>query len=372
MMGIVVKVAVGTLLFAGTLVGGLAATGRLNHEGTANIPVLNMLFPAPPEPAEGEATDGAATADGHDAAADGHGAPADGHAGPADAHAAPADDHAGPADAAHGEQDPVAGGEPRKQKVGRSLNEPEPKADAHGGHGGDAHGAPAADAHGKPAADAHGKPADPHGKTAASAPTKDKTGKGTAPERDFDRLAASLDAAKAQYSPGNLYRFDGLPAGVTPEQINDAWQRVQAQLADLDRRKVVLDQQEQQMRELGEDISRRQVALGKERVEVEQMQRQLDAKIQKFQETVTLVRADEAAALKRNAQTLTSFEPSKAAEYLEAQWKTEKGQDEALKLMEFMDKDALNEILAAMPGPTTADILKKRLRVTKEPAAPPK
>lgn len=366
MMGIVVKVAVGTMLFAGTLVGGLAVTGRLNHEGTANIPVLNLLFPAPPEPAEGEAADGAATADGH-------AAPADGHAAPADAHAPNDDGHAGPADAAHGEQDPVAaGGEPRKQKVGRSLNEPEPKAGGHGGHGGDAHGAPAADAHGAPAGDAHAKSAtaDAHGKTAATA--KDKTGKATPPERDFDRLAASLDAAKVQYSPGNLYRFDGLPAGVTPEQINDAWQRVQAQLADLDRRKVVLDQQEQQLRELGEDISRRQVALGKERVEVEQMQRQLDAKITKFQETVTLVRADEAAALKRNAQTLTAFEPSKAAELLEAQWKTEKGQDEALKLMEFMDKDALNEILAALPGPTTADILKKRLRVAKEPAAPTK
>lgn len=362
MIGIVVKVAVGTLLFAGTLVGGLAATGRLNHEGTANIPVLNMLFPAPPEPAEGEATDGAATADGQDASADGHAAPAD-------AHAPTEDGHAGPADAAHGEQDPVAAGEPRKQKVGRSLNEPEPKA---GGHGGDAHGAPAADPHGKPA-DAHGKPAtDDHGKPAATANGKDKGGKVTPPERDFGMLAASLDAAKAQYSPGNLYRFDGLPAGVTPEQINDAWQRVQAQLADLDRRKVVLDQQEQQLRELGEDISRRQVSLGKERVEVEQMQRQLDAKIQKFQETVTLVRADEVAALKRNAQTLTAFEPSKSAELIEAQWKTEKGQDEALKLMEFMDKDALNEILAALPGPTTADILKKRLRVAKEPAAPPK
>lgn len=343
MIGIVVKVAVGTMLFAGTLAGGLAVTGRLNHEGTANIPVLNLLFPAPPESAEGATTNGA---------------PVDGLASPADAHAAPADDQGGPADADHGEQDPVAGGEPRKQKVGRSLNEPEPKADAHGGHGGgNAHAAPSADA---------------HGKAGAAASTKDKSGKATPSERDFDRLAVSLEAAKAQYSPGNLYRFDGLPAGVTPEQINDAWQRVQAQLADLDRRKVVLDQQEQQMRELGEDISRRQVALAKERVEVEQMQRQLDSKIQKFQETVTLVRSDEVAALKRNAQTLTAFEPSKAAELIEAQWKTDKGQDEALRLMEFMDKDALNEILAAIPGPTTADILKKRLRVAKELAAPTK
>jgi hypothetical protein len=37
-----------------------------------------------------------------------------------------------------------------------------------------------------------------------------------------------------------------------------------------------------------------------------------------------------------------------------------------------MDKDALNEILAAMPAATTADVLKKRLRVTKEAATPAK
>lgn len=372
MMGIVVKIAVGTLLFAGTLVGGLAATGRLNHEGTANIPVLSMLFPAPPEPAadaatgeHGEGT--AAAAAGHADA--GHGDA--GHGAPSEAHAAAGTPLA--ADASHGEQEPAD--KPRKQKVGRSLTEPEAKPDAHGGGHGDAHGAaPAhgdkpADGHGKPAADAHAPAGDPHGKDKATA-VAGRTG--TAAERDFQRLSTSLDEAKAQYSAGNLYRFDGLPSGLTADQINEAWQRVQGQLAELDRRKVVLDQQEQQLREIGEDVSRRQAALGKERVEVEQMQRQLDAKIQKFQETVTLVRADEAAALKRNAQTLTSFEPSKAAELLTAQWSTDKGQDEALKLMEFMDKDALNEILAAMPAATTQDILKKRLRVTKEPAAPPK
>nr|MCU0867746.1 hypothetical protein [Planctomycetota bacterium] len=100
-----------------------------------------------------------------------------------------------------------------------------------------------------------------------------------------------------------------------------------------------------------------------------QMQRQLDAKIQKFQEQVKLVRNDEAAALKRNAQTMASFEPAKAAEIIEDMWKTEKGQDEVLKLFEFMDKDAVNGILAVLPGPMTQDLLKKRLRVSKEPAA---
>jgi hypothetical protein len=333
-MGIVVKVVVGLLLFAGTLVGGLAATGRLNHDGVANIPGLNLLFPAPPEAPAEPAKDGEAGKAGEAAKAGDAVGAADHGAEPSDAAAAAAD--AGEADAA---------AKPRRKKVGRSLTEPEPTKDAHGGHG-----------------------------KAATAPTAGRAQPPAthAAQRDLQGFGDALATARTPYAPGNLYRFDGLPAGVSADQINEAWQRVQAQIAELDRRKAVLDQQEQQMREIGEDISRRQSALGKERVEVEQMQRQLDARIQKFQQTVTLVRADEAAALKRNAQTLTSFEPAKAAELLEAQWKTERGQEEALKLMEFMDKDALNEILAAMPAATTADVLKKRLRVTKEAAAPPK
>ena len=37
-----------------------------------------------------------------------------------------------------------------------------------------------------------------------------------------------------------------------------------------------------------------------------------------------------------------------------------------LKLLEFMDKDAMNEILKALPTPMVQDLLKKRLRISKE------
>jgi hypothetical protein len=374
MIGLLVKLVLGVVLFAGSLVGGLAATGRLNHEGTANIPLLNSFFPAPPPPAEGEAGahgDAAAGADGH--AADAAHGKDDGHA-PADAHAAPAGEGKAPAkDAAHGAAEP-AGDEqepkpneakpapgPRNQKVGRSLNEPEKPAGG-GGHG----EAPAAEGHGEPS------PAPGHGESEPKKPDhhekpKPKT-EPASPEGDFQKLQQSLQG-KGQYQPGEYYRFDGMPAGLTPEQINEAWQRVQGLMADIEKRRIALELREQALEERESDISRRQAALGKERVELEQMQRQLDAKIQKFQEQVKLVRNDEAAALKRNAQTMASFEPAKAAEIIEDMWKTEKGQDEVLKLFEFMDKDAVNGILAVLPGPMTQDLLKKRLRVSKEPAA---
>jgi hypothetical protein len=59
MVGILIKVAVGAALFVGSLLGSLAATGRLNHEGAANIPVLNSFFPVPEESEHAEGGEGA-------------------------------------------------------------------------------------------------------------------------------------------------------------------------------------------------------------------------------------------------------------------------------------------------------------------------
>lgn len=371
MIGLLVKLVLGVVLFAGSLVGGLAVTGRLTHEGTANIPLLNSFFPAPPPPVEGDAAD-AHGADGH--AADAAHGKAGGHAA-TDAHAAPAAGNKAPTTAAgdgaiepmtNGQeskaQDPKPAPGPRTQKVGRSLIQAEQPAGA--GHGG-GHGEPAADAHGGD----HADPA-PHGETAPKKPYaqgKPKT-EAASPEGDFAKLQQSLQG-KSQYAPGEYFRFDGMPAGLTSEQINVAWQRVQGLMADIEKRRIAFELREQALEERESDISRRQAALGKERVELEQMQRQLDAKILKFQEQVKMVRNDEAAALKRYATTLASFEPVKAAEIVEDMWKTEKGQDEVLKVFEFMDKDGVNGIIALLPGPMTQDLLKKRLRVSKEPAA---
>lgn len=376
-MGLVVKILIGLGLFLASLVGGLAATGRLNHDGCANIPLLSALFPKPPAPPEGQGEaageHGKEGASGSHASADQHGQPEDAHGRPEDAPATPSGENKSAADAAHeSSQDPQGDQAPRKQKVGKSLVEPENKGGGHGGgHGGgeapEGNGAEKKDAHGKDAKkEEHAKEgSEPHAKAGG------EKGHGT-PEGDFQSLEDSLGNGHHQYKPGDLFRFQGLPAGVTPEQINDAWQRVQSLVAELERRKVVLDQQEQQLRELSEDISRRQAALNKESVEIEQMHRKLDAKIQKFQEQVKMVRTDEVAALKKNAVTLASFEPKKAAELLETQWKTDKGQDEVLKVLEFMDKDAVNAILNEMPPSLTAEVMKKRLRVSKEPAAPGK
>lgn len=355
MKSLIVKLVLGLLLFAGSLVGALAATGRLDHEGTANIPLLGSFFPAPPE---GEGEHGA------------EGAPSDAHGAPAGETADAA--HSGgavkPVDATDGAavtdpQEPQPTG-PLKTKVGKSVVNPEKPAaaDPHGGGGG--HGEPEAGGdHGK---DEH-KAEKPAGKTEGHG-AKD-------PHADMQQLEKELAGdRKNKYAPGGFFRFEGMPAGLTPEQINDAWQRVQGVLTDIERRKTALDLREQELQELADDISRRQHELGRERTKIEERHRELEARIQKFQEQVKLVRNDEVASLKRNAETLASFEPTKAAELVQDQWKSDRGQDEVLRTFEFMDKDAVNSILDALPNGMVQDVLRKRLRVTKEsvPAAAPK
>lgn len=346
MVGILIKVLVGVTLFAGSLVGGLAATGRLNHEGVANIPVLNALFPAPA--GDGEHGDG--QGDG------GSGDPA-GHATDA-AHTAAETAVAHDAAAPHGESKPTS------YRRGRSFENPqEPAGGGHGqGHGQDPH---ADDAH-PPAAhptsvSAAGK-REPQGEDPASGEQDQK------PRRDFAEVAA--EQGKQGYRPGALFHFEGMPAGITPKELNAAWQRVKDAVAEVRQRQVSLDLREQELKELADDISRRQQSLGELQLSVEHMHKQLDEKIARFERTVILVKDEEVAKLKENAETLASFESSKSAELIQQQWASEVGQRAILRLLRFMEKESVNEILAELPNAMVQDIMEKRMQVSREAAAP--
>lgn len=357
MKGWIVNGIAGVGLFAGALVGGLVATGRWNHEGVANIPVLNSMFPAPAEsPAggEGEPKDAhGADAGAKDAA---HG---DAHEAAAEASA---DAHAAPVDGAHASEPQ----DPKKlplPKPGKSLFQKEEKKG--GGHG---EAAPEG-GHGSDAAKAdHGQQPAQHGDSHAPTPAGE-TSHSSMPERDFAHVGKELQQEPGvRYQPGALFRFEGLPAGVTPDQLNAAWKRVQDGLAELERRTKAVEIKEQELREFSEDLARRQTEVGKERAEVEGMHRKLDERIEQFQDQIKLIRNDEVAGLKRNAQHLANFEPKKAVEIITEQWKTDAGQVEVLKLLEFMGKDDVDEILGEMPTALVRDVMQKRLKVTKEPA----
>jgi hypothetical protein len=360
-MKIVINLVVGLVLFAGALIGGLAATGRLNHEGTANIPLLGSFFPEPQKPVEPEAGAEAADAHGTPAAAAADGVHAGGEATPQDASATPEG------------QSPQGEEKPRRSKTGRSVVEPEKsdKPAEGGGHG----EAPAGGSGEEPAAGHGEQPAGEHG-DASAAKTAEEHGKGGehAAVKDFAELQDQLaNDRKNKYAPGGYFTFQGMPAGLTPEQINDAWNRVQGLLADIDKRKQALDLREQDLQLLADDIDRRLRVLAEQRLALETKMRQLDDRIAKFQEQVKLVRNDEVAALKNNAKTMETFDASLAADLIAEQWRTEKGQEEVLKMLSFMNKEKESEILQLLPKPVVQDLMNKRLRVSREatPSATP-
>ena len=190
----------------------------------------------------------------------------------------------------------------------------------------------------------------------------------SAAQRDFAEVAALQ--GKTGYRPGALFHFEGMPAGITPAELNAAWQRVKDAETEVQQRQVSLDLREQELQELADDISRRQKGLGELQLSVEHMHKQLDEKISRFERTVILVKDEEVAKLKENAETLASFESSKSAELVQQQWSSEVGQRAILRLLRFMEKESVNEILADLPNAMVQDIMEKRLQVSREAAAP--
>ncbi len=342
MVGILIKIGVGVALFVGSLVGGLAATGRLNHEGTANIPVLSSFFPAPEEPLH-EGGDGEHAAEGGDTHV------AEASAGHEDGEPAEASDYQGP--------------KKRLPKTGPSFRKKE-EAKSGGGHGDEA----SAD-HGDASQGAGAQHPSPGGETAhkpqkAGQRSEDQRSEA---ERDFERTAES--AGMTGYRPGAYFQFGGMPAGLTSEQLNEAWQTVQKAQKEVEQKRFANELKEAELKEFANDISRRQKALGAEQLRLEKYQKDLEEKIRQFQETVLMVKDTEVAKLKRNAETMAAFERSKAAELIQQQWSSESGQAEILKLLEFMDRDAVNEILSELPNPMVQDVLKKRMTVAREATA---
>lgn len=342
MKKVIINAVAGIGLFAGTLVGTLAATGRLNHAGTAGIPMLGSLFPAPPEPAEGEPQDA-----GKDGVAHG--------VSPSEATASKQGGHAAEASGSPQGKEPPAGLERLRIK---DANPPPGKAEGEGGgHGGGE----------KPAAGAHGEsspPAEPHATQESPTPHVDQAA--ATVEQDFKTLHEALRDEPNAYRPGQLFEFRGMPAGVTPTELDLAWKRVQEIRAELDKEKAALELRERDLVVREQDVADRQNVLGAERTRIESMMKELDNKLADFKQQVTIVQADEAPALQRNAETLASFGAQKGAELVQEQWKTEAGQKQVLKLLTLMETDKVDKLLAALPNAMVLQIQEQLLHVSVE------
>lgn len=380
----VIPAVVGIVLFLGTVLGLLAAQGRLNHAGTRGIPILESFFPPPPEPADkkgkdGEGKDGAVAKGDHGEPAHGdatHGATAGGHAPAGDGHGADA----------HGQEPSKSLGreKPLPYRVGTSVLKPEEPAKG-GGHGGGHGGEAKKDGHGADAGHgaeaAHGAEA-PHGDAAHADQThgKDAHGDAHAPAKPEGESKGSAEwrakthamFGQGQYQPGKLWNFPQIESDLGADELNEILRRARLADGEIEREKARLARERTELEARERDVADRQEAVMKAMAEVLNERAKLQAEINEFHNTVLLIGKDEVSSLQTVAQTLAKVEPKSAASVIKDWWKTEAGQTQALKIWTVMDQDAANAILAELDVDMIRQVLEKRLKVAREQGKPKK
>lgn len=337
----------GATLFLGTVVGLLAAQGRLNHAGTRGIPVLASFFPPPPELPQ------TPSGDANSPDAGGYPAP-----------------NAEPSLSAGPNQDPRAersSGLGKEEnlpyRVGPSVLTPQPAA------GGGGQGAPA----GGSGADASlaGGPGTPAAGATGMAQGEPHGGLGDAAKPDVNPdWAAKIDSvfAQGQYRPGRLWRFPQIETGVGVEELNQILLRARQQQLDLDRDRSAVQKQQAELEARERDVADRQDAVLEKLRDIEQLRAKLQAEIDEFHNTVLLIRQDEVAGLQSVAKTLAAVEAKSAASVIKKWWETDDGQTKALKIWTVMEPDAANAILAELDIEMIRQVLEQRLKVAREQA----
>lgn len=355
MKKILILAIVGVTLFLGTVIGLLAAQGRLNHAGTRGIPVLSSFFASPPP----------------GSAADGKG---DDHHGPGGAASVPAAPQVEPA--------PAAGARPtdapaqRSQGLGRE--EPMPYRQAAplfkgpAPTGGGAQDGPAA-GRGEPVAKEHtgdGAPANSdHGAVIAA---DQEAGHGKAATAAQPEVSSEWKAkvesvlGQGQYRPGRLWSFPQIETGIGVDELNQILLRARQQQVDLDRDRAAVQKQQAELEARERDVTDRQDAVLEKLRDVEQLRAKLQAEIDEFHNTVLLIRQDEVSGLQSVAKTLAAVEPKSAAAVIKKWWETDEGQTRALKIWTVMEPDPANAILAELDVEMIRQVLEKRLKVARE------
>jgi hypothetical protein len=171
---------------------------------------------------------------------------------------------------------------------------------------------------------------------------------------------------QGQYRPGRYFAFQPVPADINPDEMNEMWRRAKAALKETKQRESALDGQEKLLAVREQDLHDREEALAKLMKEIEASQRELDGRIVQFNSDVKMVRTNEVEPLKKAGRTLASLDSEIAAKLVAEWWKTEKGQDRALKILSVMDADSADGIVAALPLAEMRDFLEKRLLLTRE------
>ena len=343
MMNLVVMVATGVGLFAASLVGMLAVSDRLNHEGTKGIPVLSSFFPEEPKE-EGE---------------DGHGGEHDESAG----------EHGGSGDHAadsHGESD---------------------HADSHGhdSHGGNDHGGDHADSHGGDHGahgDGHGDPSDGHGEHEGGVGTptvratghslrdlgsdsvkpvqfRDLTDGGNAEHSEEDADATARHIAEDGHAPGSLFVFEPISSGMQVSELNaivDYVNRRQQELAD---EQASIRRERNRLEAMSKDLEVRREEIQTEMRRIYEMRDELTELFEQYQRMVREIPKSEEPQLRQAAESIAALEPDKAAELVLGLWAEDR--DRALNILDHMSSEAVHAILNVMDSDDTRQLINARI-----------
>ena len=309
MKNILIMAVAGIGLFSATIVGVLAATGRLNHEGTQGIPVIAGFFHAPEEVSETEGT------------------------------AADESETAHPQEPILGKEEPLAVNtdplqeKPLSQAVGHA---PEPEESMESVR-------------------------QPQDDEMSQHPRDGETLEDT----EHRHIMEELYGQRGNQG-GRLFGFPPVESRVTADEINEAWRLAKLALADAKRRATVLDEMESLLAVREQDLHDREGALATKMKEIEGQQRMLDTRITQFHQDVNMIRDSELANLKSVGESLASLEPETAGLLIQDWWKTDDGQGRAVKVLAVMDKDAANAIIAALPIQQVKALLEQRLKLSRE------
>ncbi len=354
MKNLIVMGATGAGLFCATVAGLLGVQGRLNYEGTKNIPVLNSLFTAPLPSADGEAGE-----DGdHPKTA----------AGQTDDHAGGTKGHEKPGDEEHGDESHGDGGHDKKSKEpqtkyeyvqGKSINAPPPD-EGGGGHGGGDEAAQGGDAHGEGKPKKSRKtPSRPDHKT----PEQERQAK---LQREFERKKQWLHSIDDRYrGPGDLFEMPRIKAGMSVEEINSVVSRAQSMMKDVERKQAVLEEQRLNLEVRERDIADRQGRVDKLINQVQEERTKVEQAIEEFNKRVLYLRPQEESGLKEIARTVASLTSDAAKELIMNYWRTPEGQNKAIKILAVMDKEKVDLIIAEMETQTMREILEKRMTIVR-------
>jgi hypothetical protein len=326
MKNMLVMFGAGIGLFVATVVGLLAAQGRLSWEGTKGIPLLHALF----EPPAGHAAEPADTA----AGAGDHGEPTK-----PPAHPEPGVPPDGPQDA--GRRDyrigpgvgPISPAEPKK--IEATAEEKDEKTERTAG----GHDAPTA-------------PASTH------SPDSPATADG-----EFRTMTES-SVGQGQYTRGRLFDFPRIQARLSVQDINRILEQTQAEKAAAARERAVLEQRRAELDAREADLRDREQRILEQIRGIEQSRTQLNERIEAFQTQVTLIDKQQAADLAGDAATLAAFEPQRAAALLLEWWKrTPADRAKVVRLLSVMEAEAANAILETMEVSQAREILDERAKV---------